>query len=363
MHSTKRSQMCLPVSLIFINKHLFNIDALLQTIVQQKMSRRPPNQTNWTDTGLIVIHETKWTAVKRAHLMCLYFLITIPFLAKNMSYLFNKPQHYITFSYSLETRVILLSCIKMPVAVFCITVSSFTDAEHLTHKCPGEQWMHPYLCHMRSVAHCQEARHPVLSQLPSPRLCFVGVRGKGDLNLTLIEVLVHKRIWYSIFAHYHWIPTIQLGVWDGNVGPPAADPHKLLVSARWNIDLKLSWPLLLWWVMVLGCSSSSLLSCFHALKGMRRLAVTVTVNINMLYAHIIKGGRDLLTSACIHACGLTQASLNMSLLDVGGQTLLKFRPCPSLTPSQYSPGLGWFCWVSRSCLRFIISYPGWYFTV
>lgn len=61
-------------------------------------------------------------------------------------------------------------------------------------------------------------------------------------------------------------------------------------GAGWNTDLTVSRPGGRWWPTVWGCSLSSLLSCFHASEGRAAPAVvvTVTANIDMLYAHWIE---------------------------------------------------------------------------
>lgn len=121
----------------------------------------------------------------------------------------------------------------------------------------------------------------------------------------------------------------------------------LEVSARWNMDFELSWPWLRWWVVVWGCSSSSLRPCFHVLKGVRRPAVIVTVtgDMDMLYAHIIetrnRSTPRVCMCVCVFLCDLVQAFdfLCVYHLDVWGRTQLKFKPGPPLHPTTTLPPL------------------------
>lgn len=74
---------------------------------------------------------------------------------------------------------------------------------------------------------------------------------------------------------------------------------------------------------------------FACFEGVRRPAVivTVTVNMDMLHAHIIERGTDpLYHYVCVRTCVLTQAILSVYQLDARGQIQLRFRPGPSLTP-------------------------------
>lgn len=112
--------------------------------------------------------------------------------------------------------------------------------------------------------------------------------------------------------------------------------------------------------------SALMFSCFEEVRRLTVVA-TVIVNSDTLYAHVIKRGADRLHyTVSVRKCVFKRFrvytriiwSLGRDTIEIQAWFLTNTPP-----PSRYSPGLGWFCWVSRSCRRFIISYSGWYFTV
>lgn len=225
----------------------------------------------------------------------------------------------------------------MPVAVCCITVSSFT-AQNTSDMSVQMNNEYVHICAICG-ARLPATRHLVLSlaALTSAVPCRSERKGGRELAFDLRSG--YRKEYDDLFLHpTSEKPKIQLVVWEVNVGRLVAEP----LSWRWvldgNVDLKLSWPWLRWWVVVmLGCFFSSLLSCFRALKGWRGLAVgvTVTVKIDTPYAHIIDRGADpLYNYACACMCPYPSnfECAHVYQSDVWGQTQLKFRPGPSLTP-------------------------------
>lgn len=185
---------------------------------------------------------------------------------------------------------------------YCIIIHA---VEHLRRKCPGEQRMLPYLCHMRSVAPCQETRYPALSSaaFTSAMLCRSARKRRCEPDFDRGLGTQKNMMFYFCTLPLNTKNTafcVRSKCWATS----CRASYKPVVRAWWDIDLKLSWPWLRWWVMVLGCSLGSLLSCFHALKGWGGLAVivTVSVHIDMLYAHRIERGTDPLCNyVCVRA--------------------------------------------------------------
>lgn len=95
-------------------------------------------------------------AVELAHLKCVFALLSLTFLANHSA---TSPYRAVGRAAHCHSPFMRKNACSS-VLLYCTIIHR---AEHLRHKCPGEQWTRPYLCHMQSMAPSQEARHPILS--------------------------------------------------------------------------------------------------------------------------------------------------------------------------------------------------------
>lgn len=152
---------------------------------------------------------------------------------------FSKPQCYITFY--VFRRATFCHSLFMLKAVCCITVPSFTGQQtsHGSVQVNNECARICAICGARLPARKLGTRFYLY--LPSPPLCFVGERGKGDVNSSLIEVSAQKK---NVMFCFCTLPLNTKNTSHVCVRSKcrATSCRGSEAGARWNIDLRLSWP-------------------------------------------------------------------------------------------------------------------------
>lgn len=227
----------------------------------------------------------------------------------------------------------------MPVAACCITVSSFTpqNTSDVSVQVNNECFHICAICGAWLPA--RKTRYPVLSLAAFTSAVLCRSERKRRCELVFDRGLGTQK---NMMFYFCTLPlntkNTACCVRSKCRATSCRASYKLVVSAWWNIDLKLSWRWLRWWVMVLGCSFSSLLSCFHALKGWGA-SLLLSLFISTCFMNTESNGEQIHSATmcvCVRPriCSYTSSfeCVHVCQLDVWGQTQLKFRPGPSLTP-------------------------------